>query len=461
MKIKLTIILLCLIQSAFAQEIVGTWHGKLTVQGQNLPLVFHIAQQEGQYKSTFDSPAQGAKGISIKHTRFENKILTLEAPNLAITFEGTLKDDHIAGTFSQNGMNLPLTLSRSNTNDEPQRPQNPKSPYPYDTLEVSFKNDLQGNLLSGTLSAPKNFDQSKPIIVMITGSGAQNRDEELFGHKPFLVIADYLAQKGIASLRLDDRGIGGSEPGKEGATSADFATDITTAVDYLKQKGYKDIGLLGHSEGGMIAPMVADINKAVKFLVLLAAPGVPIPELLQKQSYELAKTSGMPETVLQANGELNKKVYTYIKEYKGSNLKKDLSTVLVTELQKLPEEQMPKDKIAETAQIQAEQMASPWFQYFIKYNPDDYLSKVKIPVLAINGSLDLQVSAKENLSAIKKSLAGNKQVEIIEFEHLNHLLQTAKTGSPSEYGQIEETISPNVLDRIASWVLALPAPNSK
>lgn len=458
MKTKFIIIaLLLFFQNIFSQDITGSWYGNLEVQGQKLPLIFHIEKFENSYKSTFDSPLQGAKGIPIAKTLFENNELTFDASNLGITFKGKLNNDKIEGNFLQNGMNFPLILTRNNETAKLNRPQTPKPPYSYTSEDVNFKNETQGNILSGTIAASNNFDKNKPILVMITGSGAQNRDEELFGHKPFLVIADDLAKKGIATLRLDDRGIGSSEKGKEGATSADFATDINSAVNYLIRNGYKNIGLIGHSEGGIIAPMVATMNKNVKFLVLLAGPGIPVGDLMIKQNYDIAKISGLDENALKTAEDLNRKIYAFVNNYKGKNLESDIKSILIKDLQKLSKNQIPEDKITKTAETQAKQISNPWFQYFIKFNPDNYLSKIKIPVLAIDGSLDLQVSAKENLAGIKKSLikAGNKHFETVEFDGLNHLMQTAKTGNPSEYSELEETISPKVLDKVSSWILNL------
>ena len=439
-----------------AQELVGSWKGELDIQGTKLPLIFNIHKDGNGYKSDFDSPMQGAKAIPIQKTTLENGEITFDASNLGITYKGKLNNDKIEGNFSQNGMNLPLNLTKTDGNVSVlNRPQTPKAPFNYDNEEITYKNEKEGTLLAGTLTSPNNFRKKSPILVMITGSGAQNRDEELFGHKPFLVIADDFAKKGIATLRLDDRGIGGSEKGKDGITSADFAGDISSAVNFLVKRGYSNIGLIGHSEGGMIAPMVATTNKNVKYLVLMAGPGVPTTELLLKQSYDIAKAAGAPEETLKTNETLNKKIYSYIINYKGKDLKTDVKNFLTEDLKKLPKDQMPPEQIEQTASAQAKQVSSPWFQYFIKFNPDLYVSKMKIPVLAVNGGLDLQVSAKENLAGIKKSLtkAGNKKFETVEFAGHNHLFQTAKTGSISEYGQIEETISPKVLDKMSEWVL--------
>ena len=442
------LILLIFFQNLFSQNITGSWYGNLDVQGQKLPLVFHIEQEGNYLKSTFDSPTQGAKGIPIKKTLFENNELTLNASNLGITFSGKLNAQKIEGIFSQSAMKFPLLLTRNEETKVVNRPQTPKPPFNYNSDDVTFKNDTEGNLLAGTIAAPKNFKKNQPILVMITGSGAQDRNEEMFEHKPFLVIADDLAKKGIATLRLDDRGIGGSKKGKENATSADFATDINSAVNYLVKNGYKNIGLIGHSEGGMIAPMVANKNKSVKFLVLLAAPGIPILDLVLDQNKKIAESTNLPQEAIDEVLAIKSKTFNYAHLYNGKDFKIDFTKYL--------EENYPKMSEQEREPFIA-QMSSEWFRYFIKFNPEDYLSKVKIPVLAMNGSLDMQVSAKENLAGIKKSLtkAGNKNFEIIEFEGLNHLFQTAKTGSPAEYGQIEETFSPKVLDKMSSWILSL------
>lgn len=449
MKTKYLIgLFLCTVQMFFSQNIIGSWYGNLDVQGQQLPLVFHIEKDGNDLKSSFDSPLQGAKGIPIKKIVFENNDLTLDATDLGISYKGKYLNDKIEGTFSQSGMNFPLVLTRNTETVVVNRPQTPKPPFPYNSEDVTFKNVLEGNLLAGTLAVPKNLNKSNPILIMITGSGAQNRNEEMFDHQPFLVIADDLAKKGITTLRLDDRGIGGSELGKTGATSADFATDINSAVNYLKQKGFTNIGLIGHSEGGMIAPMVANENKNVKFLVLLAAPGVPILDLVLLQNKMLAEDAKLPQETIDEVLKIKSQTFTYAKNYQGSDFKGDFKNYLD---RNFPEMSSPEKE------AYLSQMSSEWFRYFIKFNPNDYLSKVKIPVLAMNGSLDIQVSAKENLAGIKNSLtkAGNKKVETIEIAGLNHLFQTAKTGNPAEYGQIEETFSPKALDKISSWILEL------
>lgn len=446
MKTKILSILLLSIQFIFAQEITGSWKGELDVQGMKLPLVFHIKNEGEKLISTLDSPKQGATNIPVSTTSYSADQLTLELPALAISYSGKVTNESINGTFKQGGMELPLILSKIKGDEltpKLNRPQTPKAPFTYKTEEVTFINSSDKNTLAGTLSEPNNFNKKHPILIMITGSGKQNRDEELFGHKPFAVIADDFAKKGIATLRLDDRGIGGSSKGTPDETSFNYATDINAAVLFLKVKGYVNIGLIGHSEGGMIAPIVASTNKDVKFLVLMAGPGQPINELLVQQIYLGGKLAGISEEELQKSNQINRIKFDFIKNYKGTTFDADFDNLIKTSGEVL-------------AEAEKKQMKNAWFRYFIAFNPDEYISKVKIPVLAINGSLDFQVPAKENLEAIKKSLtkAKNKDFETYEFQGMNHLFQECTTGAINEYAEIEQTISPKVLNKISSWIIA-------
>lgn len=449
-----TLFLILVTPLIFAQEITGKWYGNLTVQGNTLPLIIKIESDGNMYQSFLDSPMQGAKGIPIDKTVFQNNELHFQITALGISFTGLLIEGKINGFFSQSGLKIPLSLTRDETTVIPARPQEPKPPYPYDTTDITFKNEVQGNILGGTIAQPKDFIKNRPMLIMITGSGAQDRNEEMFNHKPFLVIADDLAKKDIGTFRMDDRGVGSSEKVSDDDTSADFATDINAAVNLLVKKGYSNIGLIGHSEGGMIAPLVALQNKNVKFLVLLAAPGIPLLDLTLIQNRKLVEEVPLPSEMIEEVLDIKEKTFIFAHDYTGTNFRADFSTYL--------DENFPKMTPQEKAPYIA-QMASPWFRYFIKFNPDKYLSKVKIPVLAVNGNLDLQVSAKENLDGIRKSLlkAGNKNFKIKEFDGLNHLFQTAKTGNPAEYGQIEETFSPLVLDEISKFIKSLNLKKSK
>lgn len=458
MKTKI-IFLLSAIVFAFslsAQNITGTWSGDLEVQGMKLPLVLHIQQNKDSLTSTLDSPMQGAKDIAVDITTFSANELRFEIKKLTVVYEGKFSGDSIQGTFKQGGMYLPLKFKKAGEKaTELKRPQMPQPPFNYNIEEVSFINAAQGNTLAGTLTTPKDKNNF-PLVVLITGSGAQDRDETLLGHKPFWVIADHFTKNGIGVLRLDDRGVGGSSKGKEDVTSADFATDIDAAVKYLQKRGFKNIGLVGHSEGGMIAPIVATKNKDVKFIVLMAGPGVPIDQLMAAQTYAISKASGATEQEARESVETNKKIYSFIKNYKGDSLEKDMKVIISKELENNTEvKAMAEKQKMMIVQQQVKMVASPWFRYFIKFNPQEYLTKIKIPVLAIDGILDVQVTAKENLASIKSALqkAGNKKFETIELPGLNHLFQEAKTGAPTEYGQIEQTVSPKALDIMTNWIL--------
>lgn len=439
-----------------AQPISGSWAGELDIQGTKLPLIFNIKQNDSNYTATFDSPAQGAKDIPISATTFVNNELIFDAKNLGIHYKGSYENEQISGTFTQGKMIIPLVLTRKIVADiSPKRPQTPKGPFDYNVAEILIVNPLEKNTLAGTLTTPKNKKEFT-VAILITGSGQQNRDEELFSHKPFWVIADDFAKKGIGVLRLDDRGIGGSTNGNKNPTSQNFASDISAAVDYLASKGYKKIGLIGHSEGGMIAPMVALNNKKVAYIISLAGPGIPIDQLLSLQANALAKSNGATPEEIKRSAELNQKIYQKIIHSSETNLQPELKNLLTEEYKTFPKDKLPpENQLNKLIESQYQQLTSPWFVYFLKWNPNAYWSKIKIPVLALNGSLDLQVTPKENLAGIKYNLekAKNKDFEITELEHLNHLFQEAKTGKVEEYSQLEQTISPTVLDKMSTWIL--------
>jgi alpha-beta hydrolase superfamily lysophospholipase len=444
--------------SLYCQDISGSWTGELDVQGNKLPLVFNIKPVGNALKTTMDSPKQGAKDIPVTSTTFEKNELEIKANEMGITYKGTLKNDKIEGTFTQGQMSLPLVLTKIKTGESVlKRPQTPKPPFDYIIEEVTFTNPVDNTILAGTLTLPKNKKQF-PIVILISGSGQQNRDSEIFGHKEFWVIADDFAKKGIGVLRLDDRGVGGSKGASAAMTTQTFATDTNAAVAFLAQKGFENIGLIGHSEGGIIAPMVASQNKKVKFIVSMAGPGIAIDELLLLQTNALGKLSGASEDQLKSTEDLNRKLYATVKNYKGNDLQNEVKKVLSSEMKKLPKDQQPNETEMETfLEEQSKSLALPWYTFFLKINPDEYWSKIKIPVLALNGTLDTQVISKENLNGIKTSLekANNKRFEIVAFPNLNHLFQEAKTGSVEEYGQLEQTIAPAVLEKMSSWILKL------
>ena len=447
MKNVLTLcVVLLLPLTTSAQDITGDWHGYL--KEFQLRIVYHITETEDGLTATMDSPDQGANGIPTTETTFENSTLTVTATNLGATFKGEFVDDTIEGTFSQGGMQIPLKLTREAMKRlVANRPQEPKEPYPYYSEEVTFENHEADIMLAGTLTLPEK-EGNFPAVVLITGSGPQDRNEELMGHKPFLVLADHLTKNGIAVLRYDDRGFGKSTGNFATATSADFASDVESAVAYLKTREEIDaikIGLIGHSEGGLIAPMVASKSEDVNFIVLLAGPGLRGDKILLLQQELIARASGTSEENLRLTKELNTEVFIMVSESNDLEiLKKDLtgylSKALNNEYKQLVPAGMPVDNFVAT-QINA--IATPWMVFFMKHDPAVVLEKVNCPVLAINGEKDLQVPPKENLTAIAQALekGGNKNVKTIELPGLNHLFQESQTGVPSEYGTIEQTFA--------------------
>lgn len=341
---------------------------------------------------------------------------------------------------------------------KPHRPQEPQKPYPYYSEDVRFKNQQAEIHLAGTLTLPKK-EGVFPAVILITGSGPQNRSEELAGHKPFLVLSDYLTKNGIAVLRYDDRGTAMSEGNFNSATSADLAGDVESAVAYLKTRKEidpKKIGLIGHSEGGLIAPLVAVQSKDIAFIVMLGGPGIPGDKILQIQQRLIAEVSGVSKAEIKGTERINKKIFDIVKKSSDiEQLKIDLKSNLQKFLNENPDFKKPGNMTAdEFIHLQIETYATPWMQYFIRYNPVNTLKKVRIPVLALNGEKDLQITPKENLNAIKKALrkAGNRNMTIMELPDLNHLFQESDTGAPQEYQKIEQTYAPTVLKEVLHWL---------
>lgn len=439
-----------------AQDITGQWNGALNVQGTQLRLVLNIKQINGTYEATLDSPDQGATGLPISSITFGNNVLKLSLSNLNASYNGTFSNNAFTGSWSQGGNSLPLNFKRETIEKKvANRPQEPVKPYPYQEEEVQFENKGAGIKLAGTLTLPRTAGPH-PVVVLISGSGPQDRNEELAEHKPFLVIADHLTRKGIAVLRYDDRGVAKSEGNFGLATTKDLATDASSAVAYLKTRTDIDqqhIGLMGHSEGGIIAPIVAAESNDVAFIVLLAGTGIPGDELLLMQSEAISNAQGISGPMLERSLEINAGVFKIIKETTDeTELETELSKYFLAEI---PASFRPANMTeAEFVKSQTSRVLSPWMKYFIKYNPAEILPQVKCPVLAVNGDKDLQVPSKVNLEAIKAGLAkgGNKQVKTIEFPNLNHLFQKTETGLPSEYGKLEETFSVEVLEELTRWL---------
>jgi len=448
--IKIILAVLTFLISSFVvgQEITGQWNGVLKTPNGNLRIVVHIDKTDKGYVSTMDSPDQMAKGIPIATTTFENSELKLNIAVAGASYEGKLNSDNtIIGKFTQSGQSFDVIFSKGNIQNL--RPQEPQKPYPYYTEDVKFENKIDKVTLAGTLSMPKK-EGVFPAVILISGSGAQNRDEEILGHKPFLVLADYLTKKGFAVLRFDDRGTAESTGDFKAAITTDFAKDVQAGVDYLKTRkeiNKRQIGLIGHSEGGIIAPMIAGDSKDVAFIVLLAGPGLRGDKLLLLQKELIEKQIGVSENEIQKGKEAFKSAYDLIiaSSTNDDNLKSNITNIFKSKL----------NLTDDLSKSMTAQITNPWRYNFLKLDPTLYLKKVKCPVLALNGSKDLQVPAEVNLEIIKDVLtkSGNKKVTTKALPNLNHLFQECQTGSPTEYGSLEQTFSPIALEEISNWLL--------
>ena len=435
---------------AVPSDIDGIWLGTLDAGATKLRLVLKIANGPDGLTASLQSPDQSQQWLPANSATRSGDSLNFTIESLGVVYDGKIDAglNSIDGTFTQGGRPLPLALKRvkDQAELETRHPQNPVKPYPYREEEVTYANKAAGNVLAGTLTIPPGKGPF-PAVLLISGSGPNDRDETVFGHKPFLVLSDYLTRKGIVVLRADKRGIGKSTGDLAHATTADFATDAEAGVQYLKTRAEADprrIGLIGHSEGGTVAPMLAAGDPGVRFIVLMAGPGVPGDQIIVEQGRLIEEAAGATKEKAAQDADKQRELFALVEKEKDD-------AVLGKELREKLAGRVPDAQI----DVAIQQLTSPWMRYTLTYDPATALRKVACPVLALNGEKDLQVSAAQNLPAIKKALeeGGNKQIEIDEMPGLNHLFQTAKTGSPTEYAQIEETISPVALDKVATWIL--------
>ncbi|MCF2579712.1 alpha/beta hydrolase [Prevotella stercorea] len=412
--------------AANAQE--GTWNGELNVMGNKVPLVFNFSTNG----CTIDSPSQGVNGIQAEKTVKDDGTISVKVGMIGATFEGKMTDGEIKGTYVQNGFPLPLTLKPGKL--VVKRPQTPVPPFPYKEEAVSFTNAQY--TFNGTLTLPENYSKNTPVVLMVTGSGQQNRDEELFSHKPFAVIADALARQGIASLRYDDRGWGDKSVNFADFTTDDFRQDAAAAIPLLRKR-FNKVGILGHSEGGTIAMMLAAEGKA-DFIVSLAGMAISGKETLIMQNHQAMSAIGLPkETVDSYCNSISKALDEIASGKKASEINID----------DVPQALKP-------ITIKALQQAdTPYVRHFLTVDVGKLLPKIKCPVLALNGTKDTQVDCDANTTRIEKGLANCKH-SIEKIDGVNHLFQHCNTGIVTEYQQIEETIAPEVLQEVAKWIKA-------
>ncbi|HEX2076867.1 MAG TPA: alpha/beta fold hydrolase [Longimicrobium sp.] len=440
---------------AAARSVAGTWGGALEPGPVRLRLKLIIPGTEGGSSATLVSVDQG--GVSIPATfsvRGDSVIFDVSRIGGAYRAVLSAGADSLTGTWAQGGGELPLVMVRgADSMMVVRRPQEPQRPFPYREEEVAYES-VDGVRLAGTLTLPPG-DGPHPAVLLITGSGSQDRDETVFNHRPFLVLSDYLTRRGIAVLRVDDRGVGSSTGNPATATSADFAQDVAAGVRFLRgRREIGPIGLIGHSEGGLIAPMAAALAPEVRFLVLLAGPGTDSRTLLGRQTELIMAAGGVPDSVIRRIRPLQRELLeAAASDADSAALHEQLSAIAARYRTTLSRAEQELVGIHEDGAFN--QLLLPWMRWFLAYDPQPALRRVTVPVLALNGALDLQVPPDENLAGIEQALraAGNRDVTVEKLPGLNHLFQTARTGAPTEYGEIEETFSPAALQRIGDWIV--------
>jgi pimeloyl-ACP methyl ester carboxylesterase len=449
------------------------WAGILNAGGQKIELRLHLVQNADKtYTSNWDVPAQKAKGIPSSKTEVSNNQINIEIKMIGASFTGTLNAglNKLEGSWGQSGMSFPLTMEPLKEGMEvvvAMKPQTPKPPFNYEVKDFVYEGANTHLSYGCTLTYPSDKKQY-PLIILITGSGRQDRDETIFDHKPFAVLADYLTKKGFAVLRVDDRGAGKSTGDFSTSTTADFALDVEAHLAYAKTLPMVDpnkIGLLGHSEGGLIAPMVAARNKLVAFMVLMAGPGIEITELMAIQNEMVLKSAGISQQAIDAYiplyKNLMKSIISFDDQQKAVEKSKEITKAWYAKtdktLVKLTTNISTESDIEKFATTMAQTLSTNWWKYFAAYNPQPTLQKVKCPVLAINGSADIQVPAVASLKGIEASLkkGGNKHFTTKQFEGLNHLFQKCTKCTVPEYGELDTTIEPTVLEAIGDWLIAL------
>ncbi len=448
-------------QGVTGEGLAGHWQGSLQVGPTQLRLVLNVTADGDALTATLDSLDQGANGLPVADLKLDDQAVSFAMPAIGARYVGTLAADgsQIDGKWSQGPGTLPLVFRRLAQAAKLNRPQEPSKPYPYQEQEVTFTGGAPDVTLAGTLTIPEG-DGPFPAVVLLTGSGPQDRNETLMGHRPFLVLADHLTRQGIAVLRFDDRGFGASTGNFAAATHQDFANDGESAWAFLRSQPKIDparVGLLGHSEGGVYAPIIAGREPDVAFIVMLAGVGVPTEELLQRQGDDLMRVSGINAEVRQQQHAIRAQLFDTVRRLGPTEeARAEIRRILGEAVERYTPEQRNAMGMTDGAiEQQVALMANPWFVALLDYDPAEVLPQVQCPVLAVNGEKDLQVAATENLAGIRKGLAagGNEDVTIQAYPNLNHLFQTAQTGAFNEYGTIEETMSPVALEAVSTWIL--------
>ncbi|WP_161602430.1 alpha/beta hydrolase family protein [Tautonia marina] len=454
------------------EVLLGIWQGPIELPlGQTLRVAIRVEPVKGSpdtRRAVFDSIDQDVKGIPVTAISVENKAVRFEVKSIGGSFEGTINDDRtrIEGQWTQSILSLPLSLEKVEATSTLNRPQHPEPPFPYAVEEVTFANPAAEIQLAGTLTIPEG-DGPFPAAVLVSGSGPQDRDETIVRHKPFLVIADHLTRAGIAVLRFDDRGVGKSEGDHASATTEDFATDALAAVRFLRNRPEIDsgtIGIIGHSEGGVIGPLAAiKAPEDVAFLVLLAGTGVTGREIILRQTDLIARASGLPDELVAFQVKVLDELTAPPASGKAAALDTEAIEALTREALEVlsPEQRTAMEESDVALALSASELQRPWFRFFLTYDPRPALRQVTCPVLALFGEKDLQVDPTQNAPEVEAALreSGNPQSSVVLLPGLNHLFQHTESGSPTEYGSIEETIAPEVLDQMTDWIRSVTSRN--
>lgn len=439
----------------------GTWEGKINA-GVEVRIIFQISYDTSKkIIATMSVPDQGLKNVSTTvHTNGDS--IHIGMARFQSKYSGQLRGDSIVGNFQQ-GIPLPLNLKKVTGVVEKIRPQTPVPPFPYKTEDLVYTNNNKSITYGATITLPPG-EGPFPAAILLTGSGQQNRDEETLGHKPFAIIADHLTRKGIIVLRVDDRGMGQTSGDVFSATTRVFANDALVSLDYLlsrKEVDKSKVGLIGHSEGGMIAQLIAAERKDLNFIIMLAAPGEKVLKLMNDQNEAILNKAGLPANYVSAFQELYQEILTAAIATGNKNLNEKVKVIVNSWTANTPKNIVIAttgitDEKSKTAFVTrfASQISSPWFRYFLSYDPNSYIKNISAKVLAVNGGSDIQVLSKQNLAGIASALkeSSSKQFEIKEFPGLNHLFQECKACTVAEYGELQQTISPVVLDYLSSWL---------
>lgn len=443
---------ICFGQAKQNNKAIGHWKGLLVQETERVGIILKVSlSDEGDFYTTIYAPKKDAINMPVPNYITDDSLM-IQVNDVGL-FKGRFASPKtIIGTWYQEGLKYDLTFNKLSNADTAQISQTPEKPYPYLEEEVTFVNPEAGITLSGTLTTPETGDKF-PAVILVSGMGDQDRDLTTYNHKPFLVVSDYLTRNGFAVLRFDDRNLGIPENEKEGATLEELSTDVLAAIDFLKTNPRIDsakIGLVGHGDGGTIASFAANKAGTSAFVVLWGAPGTTGDKALIRQVDLLSKLSGYDKGYVDRYSNFQKTIFDILLHEPSPS--RTVERLRLAFSDSTYAKMKPEDRATVNQNVQ--RVNNTWFKFYLKYDPTLGYKKLQCPVLVITGDKDLEFPADPNLGLIQKALeeGNNKNVKIVEMKGLNHLLQTTDFGSPDEYMEIMETISPKALKLIGSWI---------